>query len=291
VRELGVIEAPIALTNTLNVGLVLDAVVQYAIRQSPEIGIHTSTVNVVVGETNDGYLNDLQGRHVRAQHVWSAIECAVDGLVLEGAVGAGTGTCCLGWKGGIGTASRVLPGGSGGFTMGALVQSNFGSAGRLMVCGMPIGELLKPPTKQPVSTPENGSIMIILATDSPLSERQLGRLCRRAAIGLAHVGSRLEHSSGDFVIAFTTANPIQHAPTALTAQQVAVVDEPHLLPLLFQAVIESVEEAVLNSLCCADTMVGRDGHIAYGLPLDQLVRLWAELKSTLSPALRCSSSL
>jgi D-aminopeptidase len=145
VRELGLIEAPIALTNTLNVGLVADALAQYAVRHNPEIGIRTSSVNVVVGETNDGYLNDLQGRHVRAEHVWAAIEAASSGPVPEGVVGAGTGTSCFGWKGGIGTASRVLPEEAGGYTVGALVQSNFGRPRDLTVLGVPVGRHIQPP--------------------------------------------------------------------------------------------------------------------------------------------------
>jgi D-aminopeptidase len=183
VRELGVIEAPIALTNTLNVGLVADGLAQYAIRQSPEIGIRTSSVNVVVGETNDGYLNDLQGRHVRAEHVWAAIEAASWGPVPEGAVGAGTGTTCFGWKGGIGTASRVLADEAGGYTVGALVQSNFGRPRDQMVCGVPIGHHIQPPStsERPVQdkAADEGSVMIVLATDAPLTAHQLRRLCVR----------------------------------------------------------------------------------------------------------------
>ena len=152
VRELGVLEAPLALTNTLNVGLVADALVQDALRQNPDIGITTSSVNIVVGETNDGYLNDLQGRHVRAQHVFAALESAVSGAVLEGAVGAGTGTMCFGWKGGIGTASRVLPIELGGFTLGALMQPNFGRPRDLVIAGVPIGRSLQPPQRSTRST-------------------------------------------------------------------------------------------------------------------------------------------
>jgi len=272
VRELGVIEAPIALTNTLNVGLVADALVQYAVRQSPEIGISTSSVNVIVGETNDGYLNDLQGRHVRAEHVWAAIAAASSGSVPEGAVGAGTGTRCFGWKGGIGTASRVLPAEAGGFTVGALVQSNFGRPRDLTINGVPVGRHLQPPATPPVS-PDKGSIMIVLATDAPLNEHQLGRLCRRAAAGLARTGSHYGHGSGDFVIAFSTAQRIAHAPAALTTTQTVLADEAQAMAWLFPAVVESVDEAILNSLLRAETMVGRDGHTAYTLPVEEVVAL------------------
>jgi D-aminopeptidase len=275
VRELGVIEAPLALTNTLNVGLVADALAGYAIRHSPEIGIHTSSVNVVVGECNDGYLNDLQGRHVRAEHVWAAIEAAAPGAVAEGCVGAGTGTSCFSWKGGIGTASRVLPARVGAFTLGALVQSNFGRAADLVICGVPVGRHLRPPGGRP-QPPEEGSIMIVLASDAPLTARQLRRLCVRAAAGLARTGSYHDHGSGDFVIAFSTAHRIEHAPASLTAMQTVLTDEPKVMSWLFCAVVESVEEAILNSLCQAETMVGRDGHTRHALPVEDVAALVRE---------------
>jgi D-aminopeptidase len=273
VRELGLIEAPIALTNTLNVGLVLDALVQHAIRQNPQIGIspESGSVNIVVGETNDSILNDIQGRHVRLEHVWQAIEGASPGPVVEGAVGAGTGTICFGWKGGMGSASRTLPGALGGFTLGALVQSNFGSPGDLIIAGYPVGRHLSPPNKaapEPAQAP--GSIMMVLATDAPLASRQLERLCVRAAAGLARVGGVLGHGSGDFVIAFSTAYRLPHRAPAPTVMQPALANEAGVMSALFRAVIESVEEAVLNSLAAAQTMTGRDGHIAYALPLDRV---------------------
>jgi D-aminopeptidase len=272
VRELGVIEAPIALTNTLNVGLVADALSQYAMRHNPEIGISTSSVNVVVGETNDGYLNDLQGRHVRAEHVWAAIETAAAGPVLEGAIGAGTGTTCYGWKGGIGTASRTLPAEAAGFTLGALVQSNFGWPSDLIMGNVPVGRYIRPPgSREPPW--ERGSIMIVLATDAPLTSRQLRRVCVRAAAGLALTGSSLGHGSGDFVIAFSTAHRVAHWPQTLTTTQTVLANEPKVLTWLFRAVVESVEEAVLNSLCRAETVVGRDEHVRYGLPVDEVAAL------------------
>jgi D-aminopeptidase len=273
VRELGTLESPIALTNTLNVGLVADALVEHAIHHNPGIGIQTSSANVVVGETNDGYLNDLQGRHVRAQHVWAAIESAVSGPVEEGAVGAGTGTSCYGWKGGIGTASRLLPQEAGSYTVGALVQSNFGSPRHLMICGVPVGQHLQPPAPPLSSAQEGGSIMIVLATDAPLSERQLERLCVRAAAGLARTGSFYGHGSGDFVIAFSTAHRIEHKPGSLLATHRLLADEGTVMPWLFLAVVETVEEAVLNSLFRAGTTVGRDGHTRYGLPVEEVVAI------------------
>jgi D-aminopeptidase len=273
VRELGQLESSIALTNTLNVGLVADALVQYAMRQNPDIGIRTSTVNVIVGETHDGYLNDLQGRHVRAGHVWAAIETASPGPVLEGAVGAGTGTSCFGWKGGIGTASRRVPADAGGYIVGALVQSNFGRPRDLTVCGVPVGRYIQPPGTSSPPAPDGGSIMIVLATDAPLTFRQLRRLCVRAAAGLARTGSVYGHGSGDFVIAFSTAHRIEHYAAALTTTQTVLADEARAMAFLFPAVAESVEEAVLNSLFRAQTVVGRDRHTRYALPVDEVAAL------------------
>jgi D-aminopeptidase len=280
VRELGVVESPIALTNTLNVGLVVDALVQYAIRLNPDIGIDTSTANVVVGETHDGYLNDLQGRHVHVGHVWAAIEAAAPGPVVEGAVGAGTGTSCFGWKGGIGTSSRRLPRQAGAYTVGALVQSNFGRPADLLVCGVPVGRLIRPPDAPPPAA-DGGSIMIVLATDAPLSERQLGRLCVRVAAGLARTGSVYGHGSGDFVIAFSTAYRIEHRPASLTAGQELLVDEERAMAWLFPAVADSVEEAVLNSLFRADTVTGRDNHTSHALPVDEVAALVHRYRPTL----------
>jgi D-aminopeptidase len=306
VRELGVIETPIALTNTLNVGLVADALVQYMIQRNPDIGIRTSTTNVIVGETHDGYLNDLQGRHVHADHVWAAIESAAPGPVDEGTVGAGTGTSCFGWKGGIGTASRVSSAVAGGYTVGALVQSNFGRPSDLVVCGVPVGRFLTPPgssltrsrqgnaigdgppaidgaAMNGAAIQDGGSIMIVLATDAPLSERQLRRLCVRAAAGLARTGSVYSHGSGDFVIAFSTTWRVEHEPASLTAAQTVVADESRAMAWLFPAVVESVEEAILNSLFCAETVTGRDGHIRHALPVDKVVALLSRVAPAWDP--------
>jgi D-aminopeptidase len=272
VRELGVIESPVALTNTLNVGLVADALVQHAIGQNPDIGITTSSVNVVVGETNDGYLSDLQGRHIRAEHVFAAMESATSGAVLEGAVGAGTGTLCFGWKGGIGTASRVLPPSLGGFTVGVLVQSNFGRPRDLIIAGVPIGRSLQPPSTID-RTSDKGSIMIVLATDAPLDARQIQRLCVRAGAGLARVGSHYGHGSGDFVIGFSAAYRIEHEPLALTGTRPVLLAEAKVIDGLFRAVVEAVEEAIVNSLFGAETVVGRDDHVALALPIDEVLTL------------------
>ncbi len=278
VRELGNIETPIALTGTMNVPRVVDALMTIAAEQNPYIGVGFpesgyrgyASVNPVVGETSDGYLSDLQGRPVGLSHVREALQGAAGGSVAEGAVGAGTGTICYGWKGGIGTASRVLSERAEGYTVGALVQTNFGSPEELTIAGVPVGRWLTPPGYTP--RPEDGSIMIVLATDAPLDARQLGRLCRRAAFGLARTGSTAHGGSGDFVIAFSTTNRIPDRPEALVAERWLLFEQAVMGDFAL-AVIESVEEAILNSLLMAETMTGRLGRVRYGLPADEVVQL------------------
>lgn len=275
VRERGLMETPIALTNTLNVWRVADGLVSHMLAQNPAIGIHTGTVNPVVGETNDGYLNDIQGRHVQERHVHMALNQAhLSGdfaPVAEGCVGAGTGTSAFGWKAGMGTASRVIPlpptpgqDEPDAWTLGALVQANFGRPEQLTINGDPVGKRLRPPESQP--QPEQGSILIVLATDAPLSSRQLARISRRAGVGMARTGSHLGHGSGDFVIAFTTANPVPHWPRQAVAPVTSLVDEAGQIDGLFQAAAEAVEEAILNALSSAVTTTGRDGHVRHALP-------------------------
>lgn len=280
VRELGLIEAPIALTNTLNIGRVFDALVTESLRHNPEIGISTGTVNIVVGETNDGYLNDIQGRHVHAEHVQAALRAASSGEVQQGAVGAGTGTVCMGWKGGIGSASRVLPQEAGGYRVGALVQSNFGAFEELTILGVPVGRLMGNPAagreKDHDSHPASGggSVMVVLATDAPLDARQLERLGARAGAGLARTGSHFAHGSGDFVIAFRAGGWVAHDPEKQgPAGESIAPNQAQVMNLLFSAVIESVEEAVLNSLCHAESMTGRDGNTVLALPVETVVEL------------------
>jgi D-aminopeptidase len=304
VRELGQIETPIALTGTLNAPRVADALITLALEQSPHIGVGFvesgwagyASVNPVVGETNDGYLSDLPGRPVGLGEVRAAL-AAASTEVGEGAVGAGAGTSCFGWKGGIGTASRVLPAAAGGYTVGALVQTNFGRPEELVVCGVAVGRQLRPPVankgrqtiddrprpedQQPSvvrrssSAEQGGSIMIILATDAPLETRGLERLARRATLGLARTGSTGHGGSGDFVIAFSTANRILDRP-AVTPTPRLVIDEQPLMSWFAVAVIESVEEAIYNSLLMAHTVVGRNGHTRHALPAAEVARLVRE---------------
>ena len=277
VRELGTIEAPIVLTNTLSVGRAIEATVAWTLRQEGLEDVRS--VNAVVGETNDGYLNDIRGMHVTSEHVWSAIESARPGPVAEGSVGAGTGTRAFGWKGGIGTASRVLPDSLGGYTVGALVQTNFG--GVLTIDGMRVGEALgrysfresleTGPREEPSAG--DGSCMMIVATDAPLSPRNLERVARRAVLGMARTGGFMSNGSGDFVIAFSTAYRLPHG--AREPASVELLPNDAMSPL-FLATVESIEEAIYNSLTTATTVRGRDGHEAEGIPIDALRALLSE---------------
>ena len=267
IDELGVIESPIALTGTLNVGIVADGLIQHAIVQNPEIGIRTSSFNPVVGECNDGSLSDLQGRPVTRDHVRRAIEKAADGPVAEGAVGAGTGMVLYGFKGGIGTASRTIPEALGGYTVGALVLGNFGRRSQLVIDGVPVGRRLADWEPAP-DVPESGSIMVVVATDAPMLDRPLRRLARRAPLGLARTGSIAGHGSGDFIIAFSTNPRIPHAPPGNTLAFEQIVETGTLIDSLFQAVVEATEEAVISALFAARTVAGWGGHVRHALPLD-----------------------
>jgi D-aminopeptidase len=275
VRELGNLETPIVLTNTLAVGVAVDAVVGWTLAQPGNEAVRS--VNAVVGETNDGGLNDIRARRVTGKDVAAAIEAAKDGAVPEGSVGAGTGTAALGWKGGIGTSSRVLPTRLGGYTVGALVQSNF--AGILTIDGVRVGEKLGRydfrDSIEAGALSEKGSCMIVIATDAPLSSRNLERLARRAVLGLARVGSYMSNGSGDFVIAFSTRNSEDYAPSART-RTVEEVQNDFVSPL-FLAAVESVEEAVYNSLTRATTVTG-NGRTLDAIPIDRLRAILAERK-------------
>jgi D-aminopeptidase len=279
VRELGYLESPIALTGTLNVPRVADALITLALEKNPHIGIgHEgqgrqgyASVNPLVGETSDGYLSDIHGRPIGLTEVRHAMSQATKGDVDEGAVGAGTGTSCFGWKGGIGTASRVIPEEFGGFIVGALIQSNYGQPSEITIDGLPLGRHLQSPdSKGPSSA---GSIMIVLATDAPLNGRQLGRLCRRATFGLARTGSTCHGGSGDFVIAFSTAGLIPEIQNGFVHMDKAIMNEQIMINKLGLAVIEAVEEAIYNSLFMAESMIGRDGNRRYKLPVAEVLEI------------------
>ncbi len=258
VAELGSLETPIVLTNTLCVGTAVQAVVDWTLRQpgNEEVG----SVNAVVGETNDGYLNDIRRCAVATADVERAIEDATGGLVGEGSVGAGTGTTAFGFKGGIGTSSRVLPSEDGGFVVGALVQSNFG--GILTIDGLPVGEALG---WVPAGANGDGSCMIVLATDAPLSPRNLERMAKRAVMGLARTGSFMANGSGDFVIAFSTRNPVPHESGDGVRMDEVLADD-RMSPL-FLATVEVVEEAILNSILRATTVAGHRGRTREAIPI------------------------
>jgi D-aminopeptidase len=270
VMELGVLETPILLTNTLSVGRVADALVQWSVARNPDIGISTTTINPVVGECNDGWLNDIQGRHVRTEHVFAALAEASPGAVAEGAVGAGTGMSAFEFKAGVGTASRCLLQALGAYTLGVLLVANFGRREDLLMAGVPVGRQLAE-ERQP-ELPD-GSVMVVLATDAPLAPHQLARLARRAVHGLARTGSMAHRGSGDFVLAFSTGNLVDHALHGLTRQLELVEDNGPTLDALFVATVEATEEAVYNALLQARTMEGRDSHVSRALPIDRMQQL------------------
>ncbi|MDH5723885.1 MAG: P1 family peptidase [Nitrospira sp.] len=276
VAESGFLEYPIALTNTLNVPRVANGVMSWMIKQYPEIGISDDTLTPVVAECDDSRLNDSQGRHVSEQDVIAALDGASSGPVKEGTVGAGTGMVSYGFKGGIGTASRKLPENQGAYTVGVLVNANHGRKPELVVGGVPVGKLYEPPAQvsEAISPGQSeGSIIVIIATDAPLDGRQLMRVAKRAALGLARTGSTARHGSGDFMLAFSTANVIPHYPKEPTYNLTHLADT-HLNPLI-TATVEATEEAILNALTAATTVIGRDGHRVEAIDLGRLKSLTA----------------
>jgi D-aminopeptidase len=270
VEELGNIETPIVLTNTLSVPAAANGLISYTLQQPGNEEIRS--VNPIVGETNDGWLNDIRGRHIREEHVIEAIRNASGGPVAEGNVGAGTGTICFGYKGGIGTASRKIPESLGGYTIGVLVQTNFG--GVLQIDGVQVGkELNQYPYRDPIEMDADGSCMIVVITDAPLDARNLKRLAKRGIMGLAKTGGIASNGSGDYVIACSTAkeNLISHSDSIIF--QVNRVLRNDAVTPLFMAAIEATEEAIINSLFAAKTMTGRDGHEVKAIPVRHMMEL------------------
>lgn len=283
IREAGLLAGPIAITNTNSVGVVRDAIVAAATRS--RASAESAWSLPVVGETWDGWLNDIDGQHVRAGHLDEALAKASGGAVTEGNVGGGTGMICHGFKGGIGTASRRLLPDEGGFTVGALVQANYGRRERLAIDGVQVGREIgldqvpfdREDAAPNVADADAGSIIVVLATDAPLLPHQCQRLAQRAGLGVARTGGAGEHSSGDLFIAFATGNrglatsdrkagrPFTHELTALHDAWISA---------LFWAAVESTEEAIVNALVAAETMAGADGHVAHRLPHDRLVEIW-----------------
>ncbi len=285
VTESGFLEYPIALTNTLNVPRVANGVISWMLRRHPGIGITDDTLTPVVAECDDGRLNDIQGRHVSETDVMQALDDATSGPVSEGTVGAGTGMISYGFKGGIGTASRRLPAAAGGFTVGVLVNANHGRRPELVMGGVAIGQrydaapvqssgLPDPHPERVYATREGssgnaeGSIIVIVATDAPLDSRQLTRLGKRAALGLARTGSTARHGSGDFMLAFSTGNVIPHYP-AEPIFSLAHLADTHLNAVI-TATVEATEEAILNALTGATTVIGRDGFRAEAISIPRL---------------------
>jgi len=275
VQELGNLETPIVLTSTLNVFSVADAMVDHMLSLPGNENVRS--VNPVVGETNDGFLNDIRQRPVQKADVFKAISRLDSGPLAEGNVGAGTGTRCFGFKGGIGSSSRVLENGQGAYTIGVLVQTNFG--GLLSIMGVPVGEALNREELEGESLSmadpfeADGSCMIIIATDAPLSARNLERLAKRAFLALGRVGSYMANGSGDYAIAFSThpACRINHGEAEKTSL-IPELDNDFMSPL-FLAVVEATEEAIYNSLFMAEDMVGFQGHSVEALPIDRVLEI------------------
>jgi len=287
VAEAGFLEYPIVLTSTLNLPRVANGVMSWMIKRFPGIGITDDTLTPVVAECDDSRLNDSQGRHVTEDHVIEALDLAKAGPVSEGTVGAGTGMISYGFKGGIGTSSRRLPVEDGGYTVGVLVNANHGRREDLMVFGIPVGKWYdrtaflpshsgsvsaETADRNSVNEPlHQGSIIVVIATDAPLDSRQLVRLAKRAALGLARTGALAHHGSGDFMLAFSTGNVIPHYPKDRTFAMTHVADT-HLNPLI-AATVEATEEAILNALTMATTIVGRDQRRAEAISLSRLQSL------------------
>ena len=270
VDESGFLEGPVLITNTHSVGVVRDAVIRWRIKAAPPDASGYWWSLPVVAETYDGYLNDINGFHVKEPHAVTALESASGGPVPEGSVGGGTGMVCYGFKGGIGTASRTLEREHGGYTVGVLVQANHGQRRQLLIAGVPVGQEMPPDADRAAleaARGELGSIIIVIATDAPLLPHQLKRVARRATMGLARTGSTSGNGSGDIFIAFSTANPDAFKASGLATLE--MVSNEQIGPL-FEATVYATEEAIVNALVAADTMVGADNHRVEGLPHERL---------------------
>ena len=263
IQELGNIESFIALTNTLNVPLVADALIEYHIQENLDIGIDTSTINVVVGECHDGKLNDIQGRHVKKEHVFEAINNTQE-LFEEGSVGAGTGMTALGYKAGIGSSSRLIKEGELSYILGSLVLSNFGMKGDLIILGKKFDNV------EEIDERIKGSIIVVLATDAPLNSRQLHRLAKRAPLGISRTGSFGSHGSGDVIIAFSTKNKIVHDSKEQLIQTSNINENTKIFRQLLRAVVETTEEAILNSILMASTIIGRDNNKSESISIEKV---------------------
>lgn len=268
IQESGMLEGPIALTNTHSVGDVYNGLLRWMMDKQPNIGITDDTYLPVVGECDDSPLNDIRGFHVRPEHAIEALNTASSGAVSEGSVGAGTGMTCYEFKGGIGTSSRVVSIGDKSYTVGVLVNCNHGGRDQLKMLGVNVGQILD---AEHATKHIEGSIVIIVATDAPLSSRQLNRVAKRAALGMALTGGTGNDASGDFVIAFSNGRLVPRSQE-LTMHTLTELADGSITPI-FLATIEATEEAILNCLTAADTVVGRDGNVSPALPLDRVRQL------------------
>lgn len=272
VAEWGLLETPVLLTSTMSVGKVSDATVKWMTRRFPGIGTEHDVIIPIVGECDDSWLNDAVGRHVRSEHVYRAIEQASTGPVGEGSVGAGTGMVTCDFKAGIGTSSRRVTVDGSSYTLGVLVQSNFGVMRALRISGAPVGEILQPQFSEADKRVRNaGSIITVVATDAPLLSSQITRLCKRAALGIGRVGSHAAHGSGEIIVGFSSANKVPRATSGMIHRLEVLLDEA--CDGLYEAVVECTEEAIVNSLCMADAMRGQSDHHAPALPLDALTEI------------------
>jgi L-aminopeptidase/D-esterase-like protein len=276
VEESGLLEGPVMITNTHSVGIVRDSVIEWQVKRSA-MGQHFALP--VVAETYDGFLNDINGFHVTKSHVYEAIEIASTGPVIEGSIGGGTGMICFEFKGGIGTASRKVQLQSEEFNIGVLVQANFGKRDHLQIAGVPVGMEIR----DHLILPRIGSsIIIVIATDAPILPHQLKRLARRASLGLGKVGAISSNFSGDIFLAFSTANPGASNPSEIV--QISMIPNDQMDPV-FEAVVQSTEEAIINAMIASDTMFGRDGNKVIGLPHDQLKEALTKYKRLLKTAI------
>lgn len=273
-NELGTLDAPILLTNSMSIGIVFHAAARYLSDRDERIG-STDVMMPVVGECDDSYLNDAAGFHVREEHVVKAIENATSGPVNEGAVGSATGLHCFDFKGGIGTASRLLPEQYGGYTVGVLVNTNFGDRHYLTITGVPVGleiqDLMPGETGQDKTA--EGSCIVVVATDAPLHPLVLQRLARRAGLGLARTGSTAHNGSGEIFLAFSTGVRVSRQPVEVEAPMRLVTESSKVLNLLFDATVEATEEAVLNALFRSTAVSGIDGHILHALPIERTMEI------------------
>jgi D-aminopeptidase len=275
--ESGFLETPVMITNTNSVGVVRDAVLKWFVNKNWYGDEQFWYTYPVVAETYDGAMNDIYGFNVKESNAWEALDSAKSGPIKEGNIGGGTGMMCLGFKGGTGTASRLITINGKTYTLGVLVQSNFGRKKNLTIAGVPVGLELKDTLNYEIKAPPqskrqegDGSIIVIVATDAPLLPHQLKRIAERVALGVGRVGGRGENSSGDIFLAFSTANP--DAFSRKDSKQVEMLSNDQLNPL-YEATVQSVEEAIINAMVAADTMVGINGNKAYALPHDAVIRL------------------